>query len=160
MEKKSDLPEFTTCHCANLRWISREVSSFYRSFIGASGIVNTQYTLLSFLKLYGPLPLNEFAKITHLDRTTLIRNLKILEKNGLVASFFEKTSGITQKAITEKGLEILKIADPGWDKAQEAFKSLFNDTEWEYFYKILEKLRKINLQTRARTGFEPENFGL
>jgi DNA-binding MarR family transcriptional regulator len=142
-------PEFGPCHSANLRWVAREVSEFYKNLIGKSGLVTTQYTLLSFLKSYEQLDMNRLVKFAHLDRTTLVRNLKVLEKAGYVSTFPDKRSSIKQIRITQKGLAALEIADPEWDKAQALLRAQFSDTEWEYFSLILEKLSKINAEATA-----------
>jgi DNA-binding MarR family transcriptional regulator len=142
-QKTETSSEFTPCYCANIRWISREVTQFYKNLIEPSGIYSTQYTLLSFLKIEGSLTMNQFAQLSHLDRTTLVRNLKSLEKSGLISYTHEGTS-IKLVQLTDKGQEKLVDADPRWDKAQELFRSQLNEREWAYFNKILLKLSKIN----------------
>lgn len=144
--KTESSSEFTPCYCANIRWISREVTQFYKNLIEPSGIYSTQYTLLSLLKIEGSLTMSQFARLSHLDRTTLVRNLKSLEKDGLIAYTHDGTS-IKLVQLTAKGREKLVDADPRWDKAQGLFRAQLNDREWTYFNKILLKLSKINEST-------------
>jgi DNA-binding MarR family transcriptional regulator len=155
MEENVLRPEFGPCYCANLRWVVREVSEFYKNLIGVSGLINTQYTLLSFLKIHGPLNMNGFVELTHLDRTTLTRNIKVLEKASYVSVFFDKSTSIKHFKIAPKGLAALKIADPEWDKAQAEFKAQFNDAEWEDFNLILQKLSKINAEAKSDLSPQP-----
>jgi DNA-binding MarR family transcriptional regulator len=140
--------EFTPCYCANIRWDSREVTQFYKNLIEPSGIYSTQYTLLSLLKIEGSLTMSQFAQLSHLDRTTLVRNLKSLEKDGLLSYTHQGTS-IKLVQLTAKGRKKLVDADPRWDKAQELFRARLDDTEWAYFNEILLKLSQINRVTTS-----------
>jgi DNA-binding MarR family transcriptional regulator len=144
MDKTFTFPEFGPCYSANLHWIAREVAKFYKKLLKQGDITTKQYTLLSFLKIHGPLSTDDLAQVTHLDRTTLTRNLKLLEKKGFISMFPDKVTSIKQICIANKGMDALNIADPGWEKAQVEFRKRFDNTEWEYFNVILGKLSKIN----------------
>jgi DNA-binding MarR family transcriptional regulator len=144
MKANEKFPELAHCHCANIRWISREVSRFYNDLVGQSGLKPTQYALLNFLKLYGPLTMYGLSRVSRLERTTLVRNLKPLQSEGFACMYASDAKAANLIALTDKGRKILETADPLWDKAQESFRLQFDDDEWEYFMKILLKLSQIN----------------
>ncbi len=54
---------------------------YERAFRG-TGLRATQFTLLATLIQTGPIPLGRLAEMTGLERTTLTRNLRPLEKRG------------------------------------------------------------------------------
>ncbi len=74
-----------TCANLNLRRATRAVSNYYDSvFLAACGLRATQIPPLVVLDLAGPQTIHEIAGKLGLDRTTLTRNLKLLEKAGLL----------------------------------------------------------------------------
>jgi DNA-binding MarR family transcriptional regulator len=130
----------------NTRWVSREVSRFYQNLFAQCGLNLTQYALLGYIKRCGPLTMNELSQVSHLERTTLVRKLKSLQTEGFVCMYTSDASRANLVAIADKGRKILEQADPYWSKAQESFRAQFDDVEWEYFVKILQKLSRINEQ--------------
>src|ERR1700722_12307018 len=72
------------CACAALRRASRAVTQHYEQSFRGSGLRATQFTLLAVLTQTGPLPLSSLAAQAGLERTTLTRNLRLLETKGLV----------------------------------------------------------------------------
>ncbi len=60
----------------------------------------------------------KLAEMTVTERTTLTRNLTILEKKGLIISEVGKDRRERQVSITELGLEVLIAAIPLWEAAQ------------------------------------------
>jgi DNA-binding MarR family transcriptional regulator len=68
--------------------------------------------------LRGPISLTKLAKLTVTERTTLTRNLTILEKKGFILIEPGSDRRQRQVTITEQGLEVLTAAIPLWEKAQ------------------------------------------
>jgi DNA-binding MarR family transcriptional regulator len=62
--------------------------------------------------------LTKLAKLTVTERTTLTRNLTILEKKGFILIEPGSDRRQRQVTITEQGLEVLTAAIPLWEKAQ------------------------------------------
>lgn len=87
--------------------------------------------------------MNELSKAIRLERTTLVRNLKPLEKNGLISITAEKTSQAYRVQITESGLQSLEAAGPYWNKAQQCIKELLTDEELRIFLEALQKIESI-----------------
>jgi DNA-binding MarR family transcriptional regulator len=69
-------------------------------------------------RLQGPVTLTKLAEMTVTERTTLSRNLTILEKKGLIVIEPGKDRRERQVSITELGLEVLTAAIPLWEAAQ------------------------------------------
>jgi len=68
--------------------------------------------------LRGPLTLTKLAKATVTERTTLTRNLTILEKMGFILIEPGQDRRERQVSITEQGERVLMEAIPLWEAAQ------------------------------------------
>ena len=74
----------TQCTCLNLRRITRKVTQRYDEWLAPSGLRATQFSLLGILHAPGEVSISGLAERMDIDRTTLTRNLQLLEQ-GLVA---------------------------------------------------------------------------
>lgn len=74
----------TECLCTQLRRASRGVSKLYDDALSAVGINVAQYSLLKHLQRLQQPSISELADALGLDRSTLGRNLRVLETKGLV----------------------------------------------------------------------------
>lgn len=144
MSTKIFFKEPSICHCTNMRRSSRALTQFYDQLLEPSGLKVTQYSLLNHVKRLGPLTMNELSNAIRLERTTLVRNLKPLEKMGLVSISVEKTSKIRQVHLTEKGIQSLEMALPYWKQAQQYLKELLTEEEIGIFMGVLQKLESIS----------------
>ena len=70
--------------CFNLRKVTRAVTQFYDRHLEPADIRSTQFNLLLTLSASAGKTLTEMAEGLVMDRTTLTRNLKPLEKNLLL----------------------------------------------------------------------------
>jgi DNA-binding MarR family transcriptional regulator len=68
--------------------------------------------------LRGPITLTKLAKVTVTERTTLTRNLTILEKMGFILIEPGQDRRERQVSITEQGERVLLEAIPLWEAAQ------------------------------------------
>lgn len=143
MDNKTFPKQPSICQCTNMRRASRAITQFYDQRLEPSGLKVTQYSLLNHLKRLGSLTMNEFSQAIRLERTTLVRNLRPLEKMGLVSIIAEKTSKARVIHLTEKGLESLEMAVPYWNQAEEYLKELLTAEEIDIFKGVLEKLESI-----------------
>lgn len=145
MVEKTKKVNLLPCYCANLRWVSREISHYYTQQLSKSGLPTTPfYTVLSILKLDGPLSMADLSAAVHLERTTLVRKLKLMQQEDLIRFINAETSAAKLAELTDKGQEILNVADKYWDEAQENFRAILSDAEMESLENILKKLVQIN----------------
>jgi DNA-binding MarR family transcriptional regulator len=131
------------CHCTNIRRASRAVTRFYDRVLEPSGLKVTQYSLLNHLKRLGPLTMNELSAAIRLERTTLVRNLKLLENKGLVYTAAEKSSRAQEVRLTEKGRCFLDRASSYWTQAQQCLQELLTEEEMRIFAVVLQKLESL-----------------
>jgi DNA-binding MarR family transcriptional regulator len=107
-----------SCTCYNLRRAARAITRLYDDFLRPSGLRTTQVSLLMSAKLRGPVTLTKLASLTVTERTTLTRNLTILEKNGFIRIEQGSDRRERQVTLTEQGEQALLVAIPLWEKAQ------------------------------------------
>lgn len=108
-----------TCAGINLRRAARSISNYYdRHFLAACGFRMTQIPPLVVLYLAGPQTINEIAAHVGLDRTTLTRNLKLLEEAGLLKVEPGDDQRTRLVTLTRSGTTTLLKALPVWEEAQ------------------------------------------
>lgn len=117
-EHEPDYQMCMDCTGFNLRKAMRAVGQHYDDALRPAGIRGTQFSLLVAAKMAGPVTVTRLAEMAVMDRTTLTRNLTVLEKQGLVAVAPGADRRTRRVAITEQGLAVLRQAYPLWQQAQ------------------------------------------
>jgi DNA-binding MarR family transcriptional regulator len=108
----------SSCYCILLRKASRRLSARYDEALAPFGINIGQYSQLSNIRRGQPISLTELARAMELDRSTVGRNARVLERMGLV----ETVSGEDQREallqLSARGRALLKAAEPIWEEVQ------------------------------------------
>lgn len=117
-EYEPDYQMCMDCTGFNLRKAMRAVGQHYDDALRPAGIRGTQFSLLVAAKMAGPVTVTRLAEMAVMDRTTLTRNLNVLEKQGLVAVAPGADRRTRRVAITDQGLAVLRQAYPLWQHAQ------------------------------------------
>ena len=105
--------------CNGLRRASRVVSNYYDDLLRSTGLHANQIVMLVIPYFQGPISINQMAERVGLDRTTLVRNLKVIEKQRLVTiKPSEHDRRVRMVSLTPKGHEMLAAAIPLWEEAQ------------------------------------------
>jgi DNA-binding MarR family transcriptional regulator len=116
------------CFCLASRQAARKITRLYDFHMQGSGIRATQFTILSQLMLRGEMPLGKLAGLLAMERTTLTRNLALLETQKWISTKSGEDPRARIIAITARGRGIVRRSFPYWTKAQaEAGKRLGAD---------------------------------
>ncbi|AZC27983.1 MULTISPECIES: MarR family transcriptional regulator [Pseudomonas] len=107
------------CLCTNLRRAARGVSRFYDGALDGFGINVAQYSLLNNLLRLDQPSISSLAEAMGLDRSTLGRNVRVLEAAGLVRLMEGDDQRNRLVQLTEAGRERLAAALPAWEAAQQ-----------------------------------------
>jgi DNA-binding MarR family transcriptional regulator len=83
-----------------------------------SGIRATQFTILSQLMLRGEMPIGKLASILGMERTTLTRNLTLLEQQKWISIKAGDDPRSRMIGITAQGRGMVRRGFPYWSKAQ------------------------------------------
>jgi DNA-binding MarR family transcriptional regulator len=106
------------CFCLASRQAARKITRLYDSHMQASGIRVTQFTILSQLMLRGEMPIGKLAGILGMERTTLTRNLTLLEQRKWISIKAGDDPRSRMIGITAHGRGIVRRGFPYWSKAQ------------------------------------------
>ena len=113
----------SNCHCILLRQASRKVSSYYDEALAPLGVNIGQFSLLRKIRRLAPASLTDVAAAAELDRSTVGRNAKVLERMGLVAIGHGEDQREAMLSITEQGQTVLNEGAPLWDGVQDDIES-------------------------------------
>lgn len=112
------------CNCAALRRAARRISNFYDSELAPTGLRATQFAILALVNEMEQASVNNVAERLGLDRTTAGKNLRPLEKAGLISVAASKTDARQHViSLTKTGFAALKQAVPLWRRAQARFEA-------------------------------------
>jgi DNA-binding MarR family transcriptional regulator len=121
-----NLPKAEDCNCFAVRSAARHVSQFYDRCLAPTGLRTTQFSILAKLNRKGPLTINELAKDMVMDRTTLGRNVRPLERDGLIAiEAAQSDRRAKELRLTNAGEKRLRAAIKAWSRAQARFEMTF-----------------------------------
>jgi DNA-binding MarR family transcriptional regulator len=112
-----------TCLCTGLRQAAHAITQIYDAALAPSGLKITMFRVIRRLSEAGEPTISELAKIVGLDRSSLGRNLKVLERDRLVTFLggTDERSKVVQ--LTARGRKALEIALPLWRGVQKRMKS-------------------------------------
>ena len=107
-----------TCACLQLRKATRVVTQIYDEAPRPVGLRSTQLPILVTLAAHGPLSVTDLADGLVLDRTTLIRNLRPLQRRGLIEVGPGDGRRTRSATLTAAGQEAAARAVRLWSQAQ------------------------------------------
>jgi DNA-binding MarR family transcriptional regulator len=108
-----------TCHCILLRKASRKLSSYYDEALAPLGVNIGQFSLLRNINRLAPVSLTELAAQVDLDRSTVGRNTKVLERMNLVRHGRSEDHREAVIELSDAGKALLKKGSPLWDGVQD-----------------------------------------
>ncbi|MCW5725173.1 MAG: winged helix-turn-helix transcriptional regulator [Maricaulaceae bacterium] len=112
------LIETKGCLCLASRRAARRITRDFDRALRPHGLRSTQFSALAVLTLAGPKTTGELAAILSADRTTMTRNLAVLEQRGLLEIRRGKDARERIAEVTGKGREALNAAFLSWRKTQ------------------------------------------
>jgi DNA-binding MarR family transcriptional regulator len=139
MGKEPDLSAMENCVCFNLRWVSRAVTQFFVSELSHHGLLPTQTPILAALSARPGATMAELSDWLGMDRTTLVRNLHPLERDGLVKAAGKGRGNKVSLAITARGRTALDRFTPEWRETQRKVVKTLGAERWSAILADLEK---------------------
>jgi len=110
------------CNCFAVRQAARQITKLYERHLAGARLTTAQFSILVALREEGRMTMAELAKAMVMDRTTLLRAMKPMQREGLLKSS-TSTDDPRQLvfALSAAGERTLKQAMPLWAKAQKEF---------------------------------------
>jgi DNA-binding MarR family transcriptional regulator len=138
MPKELDLSAMENCVCFNLRWVTRKVTQFFDAEMRRHGIRPTQGSILASLITKDSWTMAELSDWLGMERTTLVRNLRPLQRDGLVKVGGGGRGRLVELAITPKGRKQMEKLTPAWKSAQSAAVKTLGEKRWSAVLSDLE----------------------
>src|SRR5438477_3651713 len=138
MSKELDMSAAENCVCFNLRWVTRAVTQFFDAEMRRHGIRPTQGSILASLLTKESWNMAELSDWLGMDRTTLVRNLRPLQRDGLVQIAGGGRGRRVELKITAKGRKQIEKLTPAWKSAQSAAVKTLGERRWSAILSDLE----------------------
>lgn len=118
------------CVCFNLRRAMRTVTQFYDAELRRLGVRPTQTPILTALAAKSDWSMEELSGFLGMERTTLVRNLRPLQREKWVAVAGGGRGSKVALSITAKGRQELEKFAPAWRSAQRAIVQTLGEERW------------------------------
>ena len=138
MTKELDMSASENCVCFNLRWVTRAVTQFFDAELRRHGIRTTQGSVLLGLNAKESWTMAELSDVLGMERTTLVRNLRPLQRDGLAKAVGGGRGGRVQLSITAKGRKKIEQSLPAWRSAQSSVVKTLGEKRWSAILSDLE----------------------
>jgi DNA-binding MarR family transcriptional regulator len=130
------------CICMRVRRTSRALSRLYDDNLRPTGLQASQLTLLGAAAALGDAGANmgKMADVLGMDRTTLTRNVRPLEKAGLLRVARDPADARARIVLlTRAGEQAIEEAFPLWEKSQKQVRSLLGASQVENLHEHLKR---------------------
>jgi DNA-binding MarR family transcriptional regulator len=107
-----------TCTCARIRRAARVLTRIYDDALAPTGLTTAQFSLLRTLERLGPVSISALAEATGHERSTLGRNLRLLEQAGHVALGGGRDQRARIVSLSAGGSAALLRAEPLWTEVE------------------------------------------
>jgi DNA-binding MarR family transcriptional regulator len=124
------LTRLELCNCFAARQAARHLTKVYERHLSGAELTSAQFSILVSLDEAGEMSMNELAKALVMDRTTLLRAIKPLQRDELVVSRSSKDDVRRLVfSLSADGARRLKTAHVLWSDAQQELESLIGSGE-------------------------------
>jgi DNA-binding MarR family transcriptional regulator len=147
---KSCFDVAASCLCTKIRKAARAITSHYDDALKPCGLRSTQFTLLIAASLSSESSISELAEHLGMDRTTLSRNIKPLERDGFVLLRNDHPGRTVVVTLTPKGRRVMERALPMWQEAQRRLTRRFGAADTQDLDARLDRLVSVESQRRLR----------
>jgi DNA-binding MarR family transcriptional regulator len=135
--------DLQNCACFNVRKSARVLTKHYDDALQILELKPTQFTILAILSSVDAITVTELADAMILDRTTLTRNLRPLEKQGMIQTGAGDDRRTRMISLTKKGLNKLEAAIPLWKQAQKDVTKYLGNNRFDKFLNELNYVEKM-----------------
>ena len=131
------------CTCGELRRAARAVTLLYDKAFESSGLLSTQLGVLHTIYNSASITISQLGGELGIDRTTLTRNLSVLERQGLINISSGKDHRTRIITITSKGTNSIANSIPLWNEIQRKVKQQMGEKAWHELIQSLSQFVKI-----------------
>jgi len=118
----------------------RAVSHLFDAEMRRHGIRSTQGSVLFALHVTGSSNVAGLSEILGMERTTLLRNLRPLQRDGLVTVEGGGHGRYVELSLSAKGRKHIEKLAPAWESAQSTAVQVLGEKRWSALLTDLEKV--------------------
>ncbi|HTR59828.1 MAG TPA: MarR family winged helix-turn-helix transcriptional regulator [Casimicrobiaceae bacterium] len=133
----------TKCACTRVRRAARSLTDLYDEVLRPVGLKVTQFSALRTVDRLGPVNISTLAAEMALDRSTLGRNLGVLERQGLVGLSEGDDQRERTVTLTSRARRLLDRAVPLWAQAQGRVDDLLGKQGVATLFALLGKFERL-----------------
>ncbi|WP_130861836.1 MarR family winged helix-turn-helix transcriptional regulator [Bacilliculturomica massiliensis] len=134
-------PFMSPCYCANLRRAAGAMTEAYDDNFSGLGLSAAQYYLLINLSRLEPVNTTQLARHVGLERSTLVRNMRLLLKNGWAEDWADGREH--RFRLTKAGNRLLDQAKPLWEETQRSIMEQLGAEDAEELIRLLRKVQSL-----------------
>ena len=110
-----------------LRQAARRLSAAYDEALEPFGINIAQFSLLRTVAAKEPISLTDLGRIAGLDRSTIGRNVRVLERMNLLRTARGDDKREAVVTLTGQGRDLIEAAIPVWEECQHDVEGRLGD---------------------------------
>jgi DNA-binding MarR family transcriptional regulator len=140
MKRPPDGPADLRCACAAARQAARILTQLYDRKLRGADVEAPQFAMLMTLDRLGPCSQADLGRRYALDKTTMSRNLKLLQGRGWIEAASSSDRRQRRFGLTDAGRKRLREAKPLWNKAQSQLRQALSGEQWEEMFRMFQKV--------------------
>jgi len=134
------------CLCIEVRGAAQTLTRLYDKALQPAGITVTQLSQLNAVRQLQEPTVSQLAHATGLDRSTLGRNIRLLESMTLLTSQRGQDARTRTLSLTKKGGAALTRAAPLWANLQSQLAQKLGTQKRELLLELMAELATTDLQ--------------
>ena len=131
------------CNCGILRQSSQKLTAIYDEALKSSGLRVTQFAVLKNIHKLGKTSITELDTYLEQDRSTIGRNIRILEKIKVVSINKSTDKREFEILITKYGIECLQLARKSWEDINFKISSKLGNVKQKQMIEIMNVIQSI-----------------
>ena len=132
-----------TCTCGELRKAARAITLLYDNAFKSTGLLSTQFGVLQIIYDIDSIRISDLAGKLGMDRTTLTRNLFVLERHGFIKISHGEDHRTRIVTATQKGRSAVAKTVLLWNDIQRKVKQKMGENSWRELMQNLDGLLKV-----------------
>ncbi len=132
------------CFCMSLRSVAQQLTRTYDAALLPAGISANQFSLMNLIRVAEDPTMKDLARASDLDRSTLGRNLRVLEKRSLIAMQVGEDARTRVMTLTGEGRQALRVATPLWQELQDELLGRLGEAKRSELKQLLSALTEEN----------------
>lgn len=130
------------CVGARVRMLNRIVTRIYDDMLRPHGIKFSQMNILTVTAFRGPIQPAKIGRILAIEKSTLSRNVQLMEDNGWLESLPGDGGNTHLLRLSRQGRHLYKKAAPAWEKAQQQITDLLGEQATTAIRRAVERVRE------------------